>query len=261
MNFIKTYEDWSFGKADNVDLPAIEVEKNERNPFRPSKNAESTLIFSPDEEGEYPYKMGGKTHGIESHAIKHLYDFKPELFRKYIEDSRDILMPYVDEQMQIVDKDGYIEDQITEYEDIEEMNPYKIINALDFINDKVYNKEELLEVEEKLLELVIDPITDEYKRLIDWTVRNAVGIRDYRKEMGNKPVFFNVSRKNGFEATNFYDPNIKGIVATSLDKNRVYTLFKITSRNVYDYFNSQKAGTTKPMPNNEIKGFLRNYGK
>ncbi len=262
MSFVKTYEEWKFGDANNEDLPAENVDKFARhNPIKVHPEAEKTLIFTPEDEEGYPYKIDERTHGLESHAIKHLYEFKPKIFSDYIEKSRDILMPYIDEQMKILDNRGYIIDDVTEYEDIEEMNPYYIINALDFINDKTYNNEELTEVEEKLIKLVISPITDEYWRLINFIFKNAIRVQDYRKDMGNKPVYYPVSWKAGNQMLNYYDPNTKGLMGITTDKLRVNTLFKITNNTIYEYYKNLKEGSKKPTPNSEILGFLRTYGK
>jgi hypothetical protein len=45
------------------------------------------IVFDPTTE----YKLNGKTHGIRSHAIKHLYEFDFNLFMKYIEKIKSIL--------------------------------------------------------------------------------------------------------------------------------------------------------------------------
>ena len=136
---IKTYEEWMFNLAGNEDLPAINVDKVARkNPFKIDPEAEKTLIFDEDDEMEYPNKIEDNTHGLQSHAIKHLYEFRPKSFIQYIEKSKDILMHYIDEEMKIVNKSGEIEYDINDDEDIEELSLYNIVNALDFINDKSF---------------------------------------------------------------------------------------------------------------------------
>lgn len=265
MKTIKTFEEWEFSQANNQDLPATELDKIVNPPYRKDPESEKTLIFTPDDEEEYPYKRHGKTHGIESHAIKHLFEFERDFYKKLIEDARDYLYPYIDENMKILDSRGFVILDITEYEDIDEMSPYNIINALDFINDKYYLHEELSDVERKLLKNVIVPIRDEYWKIINRIHRQGVGIRDYRKDMGNIPVFFPVQfrddKGNNREYINYYDPMTKGIMATSNNKEYVYTLFKITSRSIYEYFATMKPGSKKPKPNTEILGFLRNFAK
>lgn len=260
MDFIKTYEEWIFNVADNQDLPAVGVDQERGYPKRiPDPEATKTLIFNPDDEDEYPNRINDDTHGFSSHAIKHMWEFDPNLYSKFIIKTKDILKHYIDVDMKIIDKRGRIDDDIYDDEDIEDMSLYSIINALDFINDKTYEKTKLSEVETEIYNLIIRPLRIEYKKFITYIFDNAVDLEDYTKDMGNVPVYFQGDNEGRY--LNYYDPNIKGIMITNKNKEIVYCLFKIRRNSIFDYFNLLNPGSTKRRPPSDIMQLLKSYGK
>jgi hypothetical protein len=255
---IKTYEEWYFNNASNQDIPAVGVDQELGYPKRfPDPEATRTLITDPDDEFQYPNKIIENTHGMTSHAIKHMWEFDPNLYKQLIRRTKDILKKYIDsDDMKIINKKGAIEDDIYEDEDIDEMSLYNIINALDFIQDKTFKKMRLNEIENRIQTEIILPLRREYKKLIENILQNAVRIEDYKPEMENRAVYFNGD--NGRDLL-YYDPNIKGLMVVTKDKERVFTLFGISKNDIHSYFASLNPGSKKTRPSKETLQLLRNY--
>ena len=260
--YIKTYEQWAFSKAENDDLPSSSIDQfKNKGLLLNDVEKTKTLIFDPNDEYHYPFVIKGKLHGLESHALKHFYEFNPQLYNNFIDSSKDYIIKYMNDDLKIINIKGEIDDDITDEDQIEDLHRYNIINALDFINDKIYKDKELSKIEIVLYNKIIKPISQQYWTLIDKIINHGISIRDYRKEMINRPVYFNVFRPGGNEYMYFYDPTSKAIVVTNVARDVIYSCYKMTSRTIYDYFTSQKSFSKKCRPNNEMMGFLRTYGR
>lgn len=106
-------------------------------------------LFSHDED----YQMEGKTHGLMSHAIKHLEQYEPQ----YVSLVTVNAIKKLKEFKVIMKSSG------------------EMINTFDMIQDKIVNKEKLLPEEESMIPFM-EMISKKYEKIVEGFIKNAVDV-------------------------------------------------------------------------------------
>lgn len=122
----------------------------------------TVIVFHKNEK----YIKVGKTHGAQSHAIKHTNEIEPDKFNKIIDQIKSYLK----------DKRVYYKNRKNEIVD-GELTTNTIINTLDMVNDKIMNKQELTP-EGKWLKKKIDEIAEIYRNRLNKFKENSIDITD-----------------------------------------------------------------------------------
>lgn len=139
----------------------------------------TVILFDKNDQ----YKIKGKTHGLTSHAIKHLNEFDPSFFDKVIKQAYD----YISKQ------EFYILSKKTKkVSKRESISRNQVINTLDRINDKIINNQQLTN-EEKNISKFIEDIKIRYEQHIDKFTNNTTNIDNYSYQelINNKPKHIN----------------------------------------------------------------------
>lgn len=137
----------------------------------------SIIFFS--EEDIKTYVENGKTHGVQSHAIKHLVEFLPEEVKQLVGQARQIIKSFV-ERGSIKFCGLYLRGRT--FKDTNPLNVITqakdgaILNTLDMINDKYVNKRQLLAVESSLYSKVIKSFEKQYIKEIEKRINKAVDL-------------------------------------------------------------------------------------
>ena len=166
------------------------------------------------------YKKEGKTHGLMSHAIKHLHEFNPTFINNINNKTKQLI-----KNIQLF---SLVRNSIKEI-DINSITDDILINTYDYINDKIENKENLLDIEEKIHKYIIEPIKNEYSKIlqnfktssIDVDKLNIKEINDLLKS--KKTIRFTVHDNNGKQ--NIFYFNLNGYF--SMKDKKMKTFFKI----------------------------------
>ena len=127
------------------------------------------IVFSEKEI----YIRRGPTHGLASHALKHLYDFDRSKFKGYIDKALNLIsgMPTWllintgrNQSMVVSEHPVTLESPLERAENY----PWILVTTLDFINDKIKNGELPLNPGEDLLkEKILDEIESDYDRILE----------------------------------------------------------------------------------------------
>jgi hypothetical protein len=223
--------------------------KHGRDSDRPT-GAKSVVVFNPSDT----YDIKGKTHGLASHAIKHLHEFNPESFskiagavRQIIEKSSDAILLGKNNQPQ--DR-PHGQDQYT---------VGSIINTLDFINDKVVHGEELNSTEQQIKKY-IDRMTSEYEKIVMTTINTAVDVdkmktaQDIKNTLNtNGAISFYVIARG--EYVYAYANLMSGMIILMRQDGTVLTAFKVRAKKkkmnslarLQYYFSSASAEPANPL--------------
>ena len=125
----------------------------------------AVFVFHPNDD----YIKQGKTHGVTSHAIKHIYEFDPELFSKVIDIVNKIIHKSPNKILLGL-KNPESKKRFS--------YPYPVgtvVNTLDMINDKIVLGEELRKEEKEILPY-LDTLKRKYSSILESTVTNAVNV-------------------------------------------------------------------------------------
>lgn len=223
MKIIKSYieflnEKILFKSGRNFDLPATSMDKI-------NKKSTDTVILDIDDEGQYPFKIKDKTHGLESHAIKHLHEIDREYFKnKIIKAMFYIKNKSEYKDMGIIDVKG---DIVIEGDIIDDINVLNTMNLLDFINDKKQINEPLNEDEKYLYENVILPISKRYEQIIEDTINKSKKISEVLIKNKNVVSFNGILKDSDFKF--YYDINNKFFIMQNKHNGDILTAYKIYS--------------------------------
>ena len=145
-----------------------------------TSDVNTILFFNKNEAASYV--IAGKTHGIQSHAIKHLEEFNPSFVKEKIDETRTIIKSYITSKK--LSFCGIYE----RHNGFKETDPLKSItqatddtlkNTLDMINDKFIAKATLLPIESEIYNSVIKPIEDEYGKEILSRIKGSENLDKY----------------------------------------------------------------------------------
>lgn len=197
-----------------------------------------TVIFF-SQSGPNEYKQTGKTHGIESHALKHLKEFKPSVVTQLLGETKDIIKKSV--------KDGtckfvglYKRNGKWLSTDVDEIftrvSDKALINTLDVINDKVIKKDHLLPIEQKL-NGILTKFEEVYQKEIELRLKKAYDLSTLKTEEEIK----NVISKNPIIKFDGSDKGVEKVYCLGMkdsamiilsDNGTVRTMYKITKNPV-----------------------------
>lgn len=133
------------------------------------------LLFSDNDAKAYVET--GKTHGIQSHALKHLKEFKPETNKQLISVAKTIIKDYVSK--------GGVCGLYTRGRGFASLDPMDallkssdnvITNTLDSINDKYINRRDMTSIERDLYNRVIKEFERAYREEIESRIKMAVDL-------------------------------------------------------------------------------------
>lgn len=142
--------------------------------------------YSPDEDfpaGEVAavftlnddYLEEGLTHGLLSHAIKHLDEFYPDLVKEIVADCIKVMK--LAPKIWLINKSGQIIEQGIR---AKARLSYDIaLNSLDLVNDKVCEKKPLTKTEKKLASL-LNVFGKSYCKLIDSFSQKAIDVNQVK---------------------------------------------------------------------------------
>jgi len=140
----------------------------------------SKYVIIADKDGVYSYS--GDTHGLESHAIKHLIEFEKDSYKHRLHSIRKIIMSNVDSIYFKKFGDSKILRQGTDIT-VGDFSPEILANTLDYINDKHINNEKIVGWEQECLPY-IKKIANKYKGLLDQLENRAFDLTNISEEEG-----------------------------------------------------------------------------
>lgn len=134
------------------------------------------VLFFSDTDAK-AYVERGKTHGVQSHALKHLKEFKPELHKQLINTARTIIKNYIAKGgICGLFSRGKGFSVIESMDAILKSNDNVLTNTLDSINDKFINKLKLLSIEKELYNSVIKEYEKAYIKEIESRISIATDL-------------------------------------------------------------------------------------
>ena len=199
----------NFSKVSDSDFPAEDTTK--------------FVVFNADET----YEVKGNTHGLLSHAIKHLAEFSAS-------DVDRVLMQVIhriDKEQEIYMKDGHA--IIMRGDGVKHaLNRHIILNTADRINDKFENRDRLERVEADIIGL-LKPLGQKYEQLAK-AISTGVPRIDQKTpaeivsmlRSGDR-IAFGVQGSHGL-ATYYLHPKTTGLVITN--GSEITTFFKIVKK-------------------------------
>ena len=137
-----------------------------------------TFIFFSEDDIK-TYVENGKTHGVQSHAIKHLVEFLPSEVKQLVGQARQIIKTFI-EKRSVKFCGLYLRGR--SFKDTNPLNVITqakdgaILNTLDMINDKYVNKRQLLAVESSLYSKIIKSFEKQYTKEIEKRVNKAIDL-------------------------------------------------------------------------------------
>lgn len=228
----------------------IEIFLNEFS-FVDSKDVDYTfsdIVITSD--GTSEYKIGGKTHGLISHAIKHLIEFDNVKVKKDVDAIIKILNDNIDKLKFIHRVKGIIKPV--------NLSEPVVLTSLDYINDKIKTNQKLSPVEKEIYPY-IKSISNEYRQFVELFMKEAIKIEDTddKESILNKlkrgMVMFDISF--GDERV-YLDLKRSIIIITLLRKgNAVKTMFKLNNGKVRALEILKRKVVSNPEIENAIKLF------
>lgn len=183
----------------------------------------SKLVILHDEDDIYI--ISGQTHGLSSHAIKHLIEFDPNYVNQLVE-----------KIIAILNKDAnkyYLKkfnSKEVKKEDVK-LTRNIIINTLDRINDKIENNKKLTGWE-ITLKNYIKHLTDRFNSIIVKNIKNSLDITKYNEKEIRKAIndlkivsFWGDHPKLNLKQRIYFDFKTKGMIIEQ--DGKVRTFFKI----------------------------------
>lgn len=186
------------------------------------------------------YNTNGLTHGLLSHAIKHLEEFKPLEVNRLLDETINYLKSSGIGIIKSLNPDIDLKNDKTK------INRNTILNTFDLINDKISNSVELTTEEQEIKSRFLDRLQHEYQNLIDDYYDNNINVDKSSLseiieliESGTKIKFSCLFR--GQQRESILNPVDTGMLSTA--NNSVLTLFRIDKSGndlikVKNYFNS-----------------------
>jgi len=131
--------------------------------------AKSVFVFHPNDV----YVKEGKTHGLVSHAIKHLAEFDSALLSKVIASVNSIIRKSPNSILLNANN-----------KPLQNIYPYPyppgiIMNVLDMVNDKVVLKKRLRDEETEIFKY-LTAMTDEYESILQSVIQKSVDVTNLR---------------------------------------------------------------------------------
>lgn len=143
--------------------------------FAPAKDVDfiiddSMIILNKNDVVDY--KIEGKTHDMNSHALKHLGEFQPQVVMKIEKKIRDYIKskPELLATVQIYNINGNFSKEVGE-KALNKATPYEVLNYLDVINDRKINGRKLTEYQKDML-----PFLKELGKAYDLEVNRRIGM-------------------------------------------------------------------------------------
>lgn len=196
----------------------------------------NTVIFF-SEDGPEKYKQRGKTHGIQSHALKHLKEFQPGIVASLIAEIRStIKIAIYDEIVSFVGlyKRGGNWITTNPNEVLTKVSDNALINTLDVINDKFIMKEPL-NAPEKRLRIVLDKFEEAYQKEIESRWKKAFnldsleGTEEVEHAVFKEPVI-KFSGKDGSGTAKSYCLCMKDSAMIISSGDSIRTMYKISKQ-------------------------------
>ncbi len=128
---------------------------------------EIAAVFTINDE----YLEEGLTHGLLSHAIKHLDEFYPDLVKEIVADCIKVMK--LAPKIWLINKSGQIIEQGVRAK--ARLNYDIVLNSLDLVNDKICEKKPLTKTEKKLASL-LNTLGKSYCKLIDSFSQKAIDV-------------------------------------------------------------------------------------
>lgn len=141
------------------------------------------LCFNEKDKDTY-HQTGDKTHGAESHALKHLGEFDSSFMREVMTSAMNHAVEFIkknpDHFCGILSSKGvYVATERSKV--LEKVDPYIVGNTLDLINDRVMTKKTLLPIERDLTSYT-KKIKDRYVGIIDDKMKKAIDLDKIKEE-------------------------------------------------------------------------------
>ena len=165
MRFVRFINELAFANSSDFDYPGKIGE---------------VIVTNPDDK----YEVKGKTHGLISHAIKHVMEFEPEYYKEVIDQFKQRIASMKNDLFILNKNSGKIEPLKDQWK-----NDKVLQNTLDFINDRfkeVDGKGGKLNSKEKLFYGFAEKLATKYEELIEQLLSNVVPVDDMSLEQINK---------------------------------------------------------------------------
>lgn len=209
FNFI--FERVNFAKGKDFDYPA--------------ENDTSIVVFS--EEAYKKYKLEGKTHGLNSHAIKHLGEFDPNFLGQVLASCRNFIGEMLEQDKEIdfryyKSPTQYIKKKPKQL--LKKIPDGALLNTFDLINDMKLTNQKMNDMEKKMLKY-INQIGQKYETLIERKIKNAIDLNkmsyeEIKKTFERKGVFTFDAEDKGIVKTFYFDTRDNSIIISTPDMVR-----------------------------------------
>lgn len=234
--------------SNDIDFPAKGYSSDNARQFdvdglnlRQLKSARMLYIkssnFNPIEDPFSTYNVEGETHGLESHALKHMIEFAPEQTLSVMES---IKQRIIDDGLEVY---LYISnDSVPVQISAQSIQPGDLVNTLDRINDSIINNEPVSFIEQQLYTTYFLPLAQSYDAMGDYIVNNATDVSDASYQDVNALVKYLLTspiiKFNGLYGntinTYYYDMTNTALVSAKGPNNTgagpFATIFRITKK-------------------------------
>lgn len=122
------------------------------------------------------YNVEGMTHGLDSHALKHLIEFGENSVRQLAIQIIEFLSTQQGLKLFALDKGKPYEEKYPIK--IQDIKPGDIINTLDRISDNLILQIPVLDIEKYIYNTFFIPTVEKYDNLTDTVIENAVDLND-----------------------------------------------------------------------------------
>ena len=145
--------------------------------FRPLRSSRMLYIkasgFDPIQDPFGEYILEGETHGLDSHALKHMLEFSPE---QTLAAMQSLKQEIIDRSLEVYLYQG--ENQPPVQIAPQNITPGDLINTLDRINDSIINQEFVSFVESQMYKKYLVPLAQSYDAQGDYIVGTAADVSD-----------------------------------------------------------------------------------
>lgn len=194
--------------------------------------SDKVIVFNPEEE--YGDK-GADSHGLDSHMSKHWFEFSEADLSTSIKKAIDLISDYSKgNQIFFLTKGSGEVQPISSISDIKNGD---IVNTFDLINDKKFDQEKLLDIEEKIYSQAMSNLVRSYDSEADQLMSSAVDVSDAEMQSmeklietlkNNSAIKFKAAYQ-GQEKTYYYEIKKTAIIA-QLDDGSIATLFRLRNK-------------------------------
>lgn len=235
----------SWNNSSDEDWPASDTK------VKKFKSNKAVVFSSKEEYGD----TGADSHGLDSHMSKHWFEFNESDINASVKNAIGLISDYSkDNEVFFLTKGSGEVEPISSISDIKHGD---VINTFDLINDKIFDQENLLDIEKKIYSQAMSNSIKTYDAEADRIMKSAVDVSDAEMQSmeklietlkNNSAIKFKATYQ-GQEKTYYYEIKKTAIIA-QLEDGSIATLFRLRN----------KGKPKQEEPNRSVRGFHSNSG-